>query len=311
MKSFRELMQYVLAVTERRRLLVPLPFGVAKLQAHLLQLLPTPLLTPDQVELLRADNVVSQAAQAEGRTLAGLGIEPTALEAVVPSYLWRFRKAGQFRGRVAYVPQCDDVSSRDHRARRRGGASRDRRAGEVLVDCVEGGASVSFMLPFGRADAKKFFDKVIASVARDETVLVAAKLDGRIVGTVQLGLDMPPNQPHRGDIKKLLVHRAARRHGLGAALMQRAEAEAKARGRSCWCSTPPATKPSGSMCAGAGSASAWCRTTRCGRRAGSATRCFSGSGSEGRAKQPAASAASSARALSPSRDRRGLRPRIP
>ena len=100
-KSFRELMQYVLAVTERRRLLVPLPFGLARLQAHLLQLLPTPLLTPDQVELLRADNVVSQAAQAEGRTLAAFGIEPTALEAVVPSYLWRFRKAGQFRGRVA------------------------------------------------------------------------------------------------------------------------------------------------------------------------------------------------------------------
>ena len=100
-KSFRELMQYVLAVTERRRLLVPLPFGLAKLQAQFLQYLPTPLLTPDQVELLRTDNVVSQAALAEGRTLAALGIEPTALEAVVPSYLWRFRKAGQFRGRVA------------------------------------------------------------------------------------------------------------------------------------------------------------------------------------------------------------------
>ena len=54
---------------------------------------------------------------------------------------------------------------------------------------------------------------MIASVARDETVLVVAKLDGRIVGSVQLGLDMPPNQPHRGDIKKLLVHRAARKHG--------------------------------------------------------------------------------------------------
>jgi GNAT superfamily N-acetyltransferase len=102
---------------------------------------------------------------------------------------------------------------------------------DVLADCVEGGASVSFMLPFGRDDAKTFFQKVIASVARDETVLVAAKLNGRIVGTVQLGLDMPPNQPHRGDIKKLLVHRAARSHGLGAALMARAEAEAKARGR--------------------------------------------------------------------------------
>ena len=54
---------------------------------------------------------------------------------------------------------------------------------------------------------QKFFEKVIASVARGETVLVAAKLDGRIVGTVQLGLDMPPNQPHRADIRKLLVHR--------------------------------------------------------------------------------------------------------
>ena len=87
------------------------------------------------------------------------------------------------------------------------------------------------MLPFGRDDAATFFEKVIASVARGETVLVAAKLDGRIVGTVQLGLDMPPNQPHRGDIKKLLVHRSARNHGLGAALMARAETEAKARGR--------------------------------------------------------------------------------
>ena len=102
---------------------------------------------------------------------------------------------------------------------------------DVLADCVEGGASVSFMLPYSRGDAAEFFEKVIASVARGETVLVAAKLDGRIVGAVQLGLDMPPNQPHRGDIKKLLVHRAARKHGLGAALMDRAEREAKARGR--------------------------------------------------------------------------------
>jgi len=100
-RSFRELMEYVLAVTERRRLLVPLPFGVAKLQSYFLQLLPTPLLTPDQVELLRSDNVVSEAARAEGRTFAALGIEPSAMEAIVPSYLWRFRKTGQFRGRAA------------------------------------------------------------------------------------------------------------------------------------------------------------------------------------------------------------------
>jgi GNAT superfamily N-acetyltransferase len=102
---------------------------------------------------------------------------------------------------------------------------------DVLVDCVEGGASVSFMLPFGREDAARFFEKVTASVARGETVLIAARLDGRIVGTVQLGLDMPPNQPHRGDIKKLLVHRAARNRGIGAMLMERAEEEAKAHGR--------------------------------------------------------------------------------
>jgi len=102
---------------------------------------------------------------------------------------------------------------------------------DVLADCVEGGASVNFMLPFGRDDAARFFETVIASVARDETVLLAARLDGRIVGTVQLGLDTPPNQPHRADIKKLLVHRAARGHGLGAALMDRIEQEARRRGR--------------------------------------------------------------------------------
>ena len=102
---------------------------------------------------------------------------------------------------------------------------------DVLVDCVEGGASVSFMLPYSRADATRFFEKIVASVARDETVLIAAKLNGRIVGTVQLGIDMPPNQPHRGDIKKLLVNRSARNHGIGAKLMERAEQEARARGR--------------------------------------------------------------------------------
>jgi NADH dehydrogenase len=100
-RSFKQLMEYVLAITERKRLLLPIPFGLARLQAHILKLLPTPLLTPDQVESLRADNIVSDAAKAEGRTLAELGIEPAALEAIVPSYLWRFRKTGQFRGRVA------------------------------------------------------------------------------------------------------------------------------------------------------------------------------------------------------------------
>jgi GNAT superfamily N-acetyltransferase len=80
-------------------------------------------------------------------------------------------------------------------------------------------------------DAAKFFEKVVGSVARGDTVLFAARRDGRIVGTVQIGLDMPPNQPHRADIKKMLVHRAARNRGVGAALMAAAEAQAKALGR--------------------------------------------------------------------------------
>jgi NADH dehydrogenase len=101
-RSFKELLEYVLAVTGRRRLLIPLPFAIARLQAMVLQLLPKPLLTPDQVELLRSDNVVSNEAEREGRTLRGLGIEPVAMETVVPSYLWRFRKTGQFKtGRFA------------------------------------------------------------------------------------------------------------------------------------------------------------------------------------------------------------------
>jgi GNAT superfamily N-acetyltransferase len=101
----------------------------------------------------------------------------------------------------------------------------------VLVDCVEGGASVSFMSPFPQDQALAFFRKVEGSVSLGDTVLLAARLAGKIVGTVQLGLDTPPNQPHRADIKKLLVHRSARGHGVGAALMARAEEEARRRGR--------------------------------------------------------------------------------
>ena len=100
-RSFKELMQFVLATIERRRLLVPIPFALAKVQAMVLQFLPKPLLTPDQVELLKRDNVVSEAALREGRTLDALGIAPVAMAAVVPSYLWRFRKRGQFKDRVA------------------------------------------------------------------------------------------------------------------------------------------------------------------------------------------------------------------
>ena len=99
--TFEQLMRYVLATIERKRLLVPVPFFAAKIKATLLQYMPKPPLTPDQVELLRVDNVVSEAAKAEGRTLQGLGIAPEPIEAIVPSYLWRFRKTGQFRSRIA------------------------------------------------------------------------------------------------------------------------------------------------------------------------------------------------------------------
>jgi NADH dehydrogenase len=101
-RSFRQLMEYVLAVTERRRFLISVPFALARFQATFLQYLPKPLLTPDQVELLKTDNVVSAEAEGSGRTLRALGITPTAMEVIVPSYLWRFRKTGQFKtGRLA------------------------------------------------------------------------------------------------------------------------------------------------------------------------------------------------------------------
>lgn len=95
-KTFRELMEYILEITGRKRLLAPLPFGIAALKAQFLQLLPKPLLTADQVELLKSDNVVSHAAAVNGRVLENLGVRGTAMETVVPAYLYRFRKAGQF-----------------------------------------------------------------------------------------------------------------------------------------------------------------------------------------------------------------------
>lgn len=99
-KSFKDLMQLTLATIGRRRLLVPIPFGQARLMAGFLQLATLvglkPMLTQDQVELLKRDNVVSEEAIRERRTLEGLGIEPTAMGLVLPTYLWRFRKYGQF-----------------------------------------------------------------------------------------------------------------------------------------------------------------------------------------------------------------------
>src|SRR5437879_6150929 len=96
--TLREIIEIILAITERNRMLVPLPFGLAKLQALFLQFAPGALkLTPDQVVLLQSDNVVSDAAKAAGLTLEGLGITPDSMEAIAPQYLWRFRAAGQFQ----------------------------------------------------------------------------------------------------------------------------------------------------------------------------------------------------------------------
>ena len=104
---------------------------------------------------------------------------------------------------------------------------------DVLIDCVEGGASVSFMLPLPRETALIFWRGVAEGVERGERVLlIAEEGDGRIVGTVQLILAQPANQPHRADVAKMLVHRRARRRGIAQQLMAAVDAAAPAQGKS-------------------------------------------------------------------------------
>jgi GNAT superfamily N-acetyltransferase len=104
----------------------------------------------------------------------------------------------------------------------------------VLIDCVEGGASVSFMSPLTHERADAFWQGVAEGVAAGERILLVAREDssGRIVGTVQVILKQPENQPHRADIAKMLVHGGARKRGIGAALMQAAEDAARMAGKS-------------------------------------------------------------------------------
>jgi ribosomal protein S18 acetylase RimI-like enzyme len=97
----------------------------------------------------------------------------------------------------------------------------------VLIDCVEGGASVSFMHPLSRERAVAFWRGVAHGVAAGERALIIAEDAQGLCGTVQLVLDQPENQPHRAELSKMLVHRRARRQGLGAALMRAAEAAAR------------------------------------------------------------------------------------
>lgn len=101
----------------------------------------------------------------------------------------------------------------------------------VLADCVAGGASVSYMDPFSHDQARTAFEGFAAEVDQGRRLLLAAFSGGTVVGTVQVILAVPPNQPHRGEIAKLLVHRSARRQGVAELLMERAEAEARAEGK--------------------------------------------------------------------------------
>ncbi|MGE6783270.1 N-acetyltransferase family protein [Ensifer adhaerens] len=102
---------------------------------------------------------------------------------------------------------------------------------EVLSDCVEGGASVGFMQPYPPEAALAYWRGVAEAVAGGETLLMVAEEAGRILGTVQVGVAQMPNQPHRGDLKKLLVHRDARGKGLARRLMDAVEREAASRGK--------------------------------------------------------------------------------
>ena len=103
---------------------------------------------------------------------------------------------------------------------------------DLLIDCVDGGASVSFMHPLPLDKAENFWRRIAGGVARGERALLVAEDPHGIIGTVQLILDQPENQPHRADLSKMLVHRRARREGLGAALLQSAEQVARDCGKS-------------------------------------------------------------------------------
>jgi GNAT superfamily N-acetyltransferase len=102
---------------------------------------------------------------------------------------------------------------------------------DVLADCVAGGASVSYLAPFSHEDARAAFEGMAAEAEKGRRLILGAFAEGRLVGTVQVILALPPNQPHRAEIAKLLVHRAARKRGIAQLLMEHAESEALAEGK--------------------------------------------------------------------------------
>jgi GNAT superfamily N-acetyltransferase len=147
---------------------------------------------------------------------------------------------------------------------------------EVLHDCVHGGASVSFMLPFPIDEARRFWQGVAQGVERRERMLIVGETEGgRIVGTVQLVLAQPPNQPHRADLAKMLVHRMARGRGLGALLLQAAERAALDCGKTLLVLDTASAEAERCTNAPAGFVAAECPTTRCCHKVGCAIPIFS------------------------------------
>ena len=102
---------------------------------------------------------------------------------------------------------------------------------EVLADCVAGGASVGYLAPFSHEDARAAFEGFARDAEQGRRIILGAFLDGNLVGTAQLVLAVPPNQPHRADVARVLVHRSARRRGIAQQLMEQLEREARAEGK--------------------------------------------------------------------------------
>jgi ribosomal protein S18 acetylase RimI-like enzyme len=129
---------------------------------------------------------------------------------------------------------CAGVADQIDIRRLAGDDLRDRldELAEILADCVGAGASVGFMAPFSQDEARTVFEGMVAEAERGRRLILGAFVNGRLVGTVQLILELPPNQPHRAEITKLLVHSSARKRGIAQRLMDAAEGEAQRQGKS-------------------------------------------------------------------------------
>jgi GNAT superfamily N-acetyltransferase len=137
--------------------------------------------------------------------------------------------AAGITGKMSVMPAADPIE-----IRRLAGAELHAQLdglAAVLADCVAGGASVSYLAPFSHEQARAAFDAFAVEVEQGRRLLLGAFAGGRPVGTVQVIVALPPNQPHRAEIAELLVHRSARKRGVAQLLMERAESEARAEGK--------------------------------------------------------------------------------